>query len=84
MWRQNKIEVMQVADVKVKGTPIGLYETDIHGDNERVVDAIEDALRFNNDEETRRSSKKIWLGFYLTNIVEEHCPEEPIVTLTGI
>ena len=75
---------MQVAYIEVKRTPIRLYETDIHGDNERVIDAVKDALGFNNNEKTRRSSKKIWLDFYLTNIVDEHCSEEPIVTLTGI
>jgi hypothetical protein len=49
--------VMQVAKFEANETLIGLCKTDIHVDNERIIDAVESTLRFDHEVETKRNSK---------------------------
>jgi hypothetical protein len=48
---------MQVAKFEANETLIGLCKTDIHVDNERIIDAVESTLRFDHEVETKRNSK---------------------------
>jgi hypothetical protein len=53
--------IMQVVDVKVKGTLFRFLKSNIHGGSERRIDAIEDTLQFNANVETSRNNKRVLL-----------------------
>jgi hypothetical protein len=76
--------VMQMVDVEIKGPLIGLFESNLHGGSERVVDAIGEALGFNDNVETMRSSNRVWLSFDPMDMIEEHRQKEPIITSSGL
>lgn len=48
-------------NIKVHKTSIGSFESDLFGNNERIVDAVEDALEFDDDVEAIKRSKQLWL-----------------------
>jgi hypothetical protein len=60
---------------------IGSFESDLFGNSERIVDAVEDALGFDDDVEAIKRSKQLWLVSNQTLVsVKQHRLTEPTFT----
>jgi hypothetical protein len=57
------------------------FESDLFGNSERIVDAVEDALGFDDDVEAIKRSKQLWLVSNQTLVsVKQHRLTEPTFT----
>lgn len=61
---------MQVVDINVKDTLFKFLKSNIHGSNDRGINAIEDTLQFNANVETSRNNKQDLLGTNPMDLLE--------------